>query len=104
MKKEQLIILFKKAGGYILFVSIVILSFFVGRISSDLSSEEVVKVENPYSHAFDKEEISIAVNEDGELMLVDKKTGKYNLYSDSIGLSIFHMYANKIYSTSKEQK
>jgi uncharacterized cupredoxin-like copper-binding protein len=55
------------------------------------------KVENPYAHAFSPEEISIAVNESGELIMIERATGKYIVYSDSIGQTIFGMYANRIH-------
>jgi hypothetical protein len=55
------------------------------------------KVENPYSHAFSPEEISIAVNESGELIMILRTNGKYIVYSDAIGQTIFRMYANRIH-------
>jgi hypothetical protein len=38
------------------------------------------------------------------LMLVDRASGKYQMYSDSIGMTIFKMYSNRIYqkATSNE--
>lgn len=41
---------------------------------------------------------SVAVNERGELMLIDRKNGTFQIYQDSVGKSIFKMYANKMYS------
>jgi hypothetical protein len=40
---------------------------------------------------------SIAVNEKEELLLIDRKTGVYTIYSDSIGRVIFNIYAQKAY-------
>jgi hypothetical protein len=51
---------------------------------------------NPYAHAFSPEEISIAVNESNELIMIERATGKYIVYSDKIGQTIFGMYANRI--------
>jgi hypothetical protein len=53
--------------------------------------------ENPYAHAFSPEEISIAVNESNELIMIERATGKYIVYSDQIGQTIFGMYANRIH-------
>jgi hypothetical protein len=61
------------------------------------SKKEDVKVINPYSHAFSPEEISIAVNESNELIMIERSTGKYIVYSDQIGQTIFGMYANRIH-------
>jgi len=54
------------------------------------------KDENPYAHAFSPEEISIAVNESNELIMIERATGNYIVYSDKIGQTIFGMYANRI--------
>lgn len=40
---------------------------------------------------------SIAVNEKAELLIIDRKTGVYTIYSDSIGKVIFNIYAQKAY-------
>jgi hypothetical protein len=98
MKKEKLIELGKKGLNYVIVGGLVISSFFVGRKSSSYPPKEII---NPYSHAFSPKEISIAVNESNELLLIEKKTGKYIVYSDAIGMSIFKMYTNKIYSQTK---
>ena len=52
--------------------------------------------DNPYAHAFSPEEISIAVNESNELIMIERATGDYIVYSDQIGQTIFGMYANRI--------
>jgi hypothetical protein len=31
------------------------------------------------------------------MLIIDKKTGKYDMFADSVGLTIFRMYAGKIY-------
>jgi hypothetical protein len=43
------------------------------------------------------EATSVAINERGELLIIDRKSGKYVLYDDSVGTAIFSMYANKMY-------
>jgi hypothetical protein len=98
MRKEKLIELGKKGLNYVIIGGLVISSFFVGRKSASYPPNEVT---NPYSHAFSPKEISIAVNESNELLLIEKKTGKYIVYSDAIGMTIFKMYTNKIYSQTK---
>jgi hypothetical protein len=41
-------------------------------------------------------EVRIAVDSEDKLILMDKKTGQYVIYSDSVGKAIFNMYATKI--------
>ncbi len=92
----------KKIGMYVGILALIVLSFSAGRITADYPPKNGEISKNPYSHAFDKKEISIAVNENNELLLIEKKTGDYILYSNSIGMTIFQMYANKIYNESKK--
>jgi hypothetical protein len=48
-------------------------------------------------NAHKSDETSVAVNERGELMIIDRKTGAYTLYENGLGQSIFNIYANRIY-------
>jgi uncharacterized cupredoxin-like copper-binding protein len=78
------------------FATVAAASFQLGAKYQSDKKEQVV-VENPYAHAFSPEEISIAVNESAELIMIERKTGKYIVYSDAIGQTIFGMYANRIH-------
>jgi hypothetical protein len=41
---------------------------------------------------------SVALNERNELMIIDRSTGRYVIYEDSVGSAIFAMYANRMYA------
>jgi hypothetical protein len=99
MKKEKLIELGKKGLQYIVVGGLIVISFFAGKKSDTYPLKEHP---NPYSYAFSPKEISIAVNESNELLLIEKKTGKYIVYSDEIGQTIFKMYTNRIYNKINE--
>ena len=43
---------------------------------------------------------SVAVNEKEDLLIIDRKTGGYTIYSDSIGRVIFNIYAQKAYANA----
>ena len=43
-------------------------------------------------------EVRIAIDSEAKLIMMDRKTGGYTIYSDSIGRIIFKMYASKIAS------
>ena len=43
-------------------------------------------------------EVRIAIDSEDKLIIMDRKTGGYTIYSDSIGKIIFKMYATKIAS------
>jgi len=94
--KEMLMKNAKGALTIVAFVSVATASFQLGAKYQANKKEDVV-VENPYAHAFSPEEISIAVNESAELIMIERKTGKYIVYSDSIGQTIFGMYANRLH-------
>jgi hypothetical protein len=49
-------------------------------------------------------ETSVALNERGELMIIDRKTGDYTIYQDSVGKSIFTIYATGIQSKYESVK
>jgi hypothetical protein len=41
-------------------------------------------------------EVRVAVDSEDKLIVMDRLTGRYTIYSDSIGKTIFYMYAKKI--------
>jgi hypothetical protein len=41
-------------------------------------------------------EVRIAIDSEDKLIIMDRKTGQYIIYSDSVGSAIFRMYAAKI--------
>jgi hypothetical protein len=59
------------------------------RDKADCSSPKVTKT---------IKETSVAINERNELMIIDRTTGEYEIYQDSIGQSIFNLYATRIQS------
>lgn len=94
--KEKMLKLITPALNVIITVSIATATFQLGNMYGS-SKKEVVKETNPYAHAFSPNEISIAVNESNELIMIERATGKYIVYSDTIGQTIFGMYANRIH-------
>lgn len=50
-----------------------------------------------------KKQVKVAITNQGELIILDKETGEYSIYSDSIGNSIFELYATRIYSQYKSK-
>jgi len=41
---------------------------------------------------------SVATNERGELMIINRTDGSYQVFEDSVGMQIFKLYANNIHS------
>lgn len=91
---------FLKAGSKI---AILVAALLIGAILRDIyiriTQPRVVstlKFERPKTI----QETSISINERGELMMIDRGTGEYRLYQDSVGKVIFNMYAGRIYSNN----
>ena len=96
INQESITKIIKPALNVIIVVAVGTAMFKLGGIYQS-SKKDVAKVENPYAHAFSPEEISIAVNESNELIMIERSTGDYIVYSDQIGKTIFGMYANRIH-------
>jgi hypothetical protein len=94
---EKIMNLLKPAMNVIILVSVGTAMFSLGSAYQAHKVKEQTKVENPYAHAYSPEEISIAVNESNELIMIERATGEYIVYSDEIGQTIFGMYANRIH-------
>ena len=41
-------------------------------------------------------QITVSVTDRGELMVMDRGTGKFEIYEESVGLNVFKAYGNKI--------
>jgi hypothetical protein len=88
--------LMKPALNVVILVTVSTATFKLGQMHQASQAEKAKVVENPYAHAFTPDELSIAVNESNELLMIERATGKYIVYSDQIGQTIFEMYANRI--------
>jgi len=97
MNKEQVIAVTKKVFSYAIIVGALGAGFVIGRFTQTYPPAEEA---NPYQSIHSIKNVSIAVNESNELMLIDRTTGKYQMYSDSIGMAVFKMYSNRIYQNA----
>lgn len=97
IKKEKILPIVKKVGSNLLIIAAVVSGYIIGR-----NHEPTVQETNPYANTLDINDISIAVNENNELMLIERNTGKYIVYSDEVGMTVFKMYTNRIYQKAYE--
>lgn len=87
-------------------VAIVAIALFLGAIGRDIFVKVTAEPESMSDQFVFQEpktisKTSIAVNERGELMIIDRTAGTYQLYQDSVGQVIFNMYAARIYADRK---
>lgn len=102
--KEKLMVTGKKVLNYIVIAGLVTASFGIGNYIGKNQSIKKEVATNPYAHAFSPDEISIAVNESSELIMIERATGKYIVYSDLIGKTIFNMYVTRIKQEGNDLK
>jgi hypothetical protein len=86
--------LLKTAGR----VTIIAISLFIGFTSGEIYRAYKKGIATTHMPPVQKVDItSVAINDRGELMLIDRGTGKYLLFDNQVGESIFNQYASRIY-------
>lgn len=95
MKKINFEKIFKKSAIYLIYTGVVLSSFFLGTIYKDLTADEPQEIERFLT--IYREDVSIALDEGDNLIIIDKESGNYTIYQDSIGNSIFKLYAKNIW-------
>jgi hypothetical protein len=92
---------------YVIITVALVVGYFVGKYTHKIELNNNISKnihrDNPYRNMSSTKEISIAVDEHNELLLINKKTGKYQIYSDSVGMCIFKMYSYRIYQKATQQ-
>lgn len=84
-------------------VIVILVAMLVGFAASQIYNQynknlEVNSLPKTKTHL----ETSIAINESGEFMIIDRNTGSYIVYSDSVGKMFFDLYASRLlYNTTK---
>jgi hypothetical protein len=79
-------------------VTVIAASLFVGFTAGEIYRSYKKGLSTSHMPTVQKIEItSVAINDRGELMIIDRGTGKYMLFDDQVGQSIFNQYASRIY-------
>ena len=89
----------KSAVNWMLVVATAIRAFLLGyyfpKIKATVSGETSAVQSLPPSV------ITVSVTDRGELLIMDRRTGKFNIYDESIGLNVFKAYGARITNQSK---
>jgi isoleucyl-tRNA synthetase len=81
-------------------ITIIIVAMAVGFISGEIYRNYQTHITAmSMQECKTPEQTSVAINERGELMIINRKKGSYSLYDSQIGNMIFGLYANKIYQS-----
>lgn len=75
-------------------------SFSLGRLFEDSKKEKIVEIKTK-SESVSRDSVNIAIDESSNLIIIDNKTGDYVIYQDSIGYTIFKMYATNLWKQEK---
>jgi hypothetical protein len=84
----------KSAVNWMLIVATAISAFLLGYYFPKLKS--LVTGEISAVEALPPTVVSISVTDRGELLIMDRRTGKFNVYDESIGLNVFKAYGARI--------
>ncbi len=108
IKKEEVKIYWDKTVKFVSQLSkvaIVVAAMFVGFTLGEIYHNYQTKMKSQQmQQTRDSDMTSVAINERGEVMIVDRKTGTYQIFSDSVGRMIFDIYASKMYFTATKSE
>ena len=101
--KENVLKTLKNIGKYVVTALIVISSFFIGTFFEEwhnLKDQETIEKNKVVERA----DVSLAVDENNNLIVIDNYTGDYVVYTDSIGISIFDLYAKNLWALHNKKE
>ncbi len=85
----------KSVGNWFLVAITALSAFFLGyyypKIKQTIVGDQKALVV-PRTSA----QITVSVTDRGELMVMDRGTGKFEIYDETVGLNVFKAYGNKI--------
>jgi hypothetical protein len=93
--KDKIIPFFKSVAIYGIILSSIVASFFVGGFYNQMTNKN--KSSKVQVRTITKSEVNLAIDENNHLIVIDKKTGNYSIYQDSIGKTIFKLYAKNVW-------
>jgi len=83
-------------GKATIVVAAMITGFFGGNFYHRLNTQKVPMVR---THI----ETSVAINDQSEILLIDKINGEFQILSDTLGKTIFDIYASKMFYESRSK-
>jgi hypothetical protein len=90
-QKEKLKVIFNRFINVAIVIATLIGGFGLGYYAEQLKSKAA-----QVNEVIVDKEVRVAVDSEDKLIVMDRLTGRYTIYSDSIGKTIFYMYAKKI--------
>jgi hypothetical protein len=95
--KETLALVANKCGKLLIITSAVIIGYGISQFQGYMKSRrQSPRSAMPATQTMAT--VSIAINERGELLLIDRQNGLFQIYSDTVGRGIFNLYASQMYA------
>jgi hypothetical protein len=85
----------KSAGNWLLIVITASSAFFLGYYYPKIK-QTVLGEQKTFISPKTSKEITVSVTDRGELMVMDRSTGKFEIYEEMVGLNVFKAYGNRI--------
>lgn len=87
---------FLQLGNYIMILIAVTAGFFIGKYYDEVFSK---KEESSKLYITPAKNVSVAISQNSELIILDRQSGQITMYQDTVGINIFKLYANQIAGT-----
>jgi len=85
----------KSLGNWILIAAVSLSAFFLGYYYPKIK-QTVLGEQKTFIPPKTSKEITVSVTDRGELMVMDRSTGKFEIYEEMVGLNVFKAYGNRI--------
>ena len=88
----------KSLGSWIMIVTVALSAFFLGYYYPKIK-QTIVGDQKAFISPKNSNEITVSVTDRGELMVMDRRTGRFEIYDEAVGLNVFKAYGNRITQT-----
>jgi hypothetical protein len=89
---------FLQLGNYTLILISVGCGFFISRYYSEIFN----KKEADHMFVTPAKSVSVAISQNNELIILDRKSKSMVIYQDTVGINIFKLYANQIAKSANQ--
>ena len=96
--KEKFKTAFNAVSRFAIIIAAMVIGFTSSQLYTYVKNKDRQEVGSTMPVPKSMEVTSIAINERGELMVIDRSNGNYQIYSDSVGQAFFNLYAGQMYA------
>lgn len=96
---EKIVKTLKSVANWILVGVTALSAFFLGYYYPKI--KQTVTGEKSFIVPKTSVQTTVSVTDRGELMVMDRSTGKFEVYEEAVGLNVFKAYGSRITQTSK---